>query len=79
MNKLDDKTFAMGLLRQAADRHMTEQALSLMMVSTPRGSAVDWAVVRARLANFLADLTLPPDGIAGLTVAGLEHDEMDVA
>jgi len=56
MAKLDDKACVMSLLQQAAKRNLTTQALEVMISTTPRGAAINWLMVRAKLDNFVANM-----------------------
>ena len=78
MDKLDDKVVAMSHLRQAAKRNKRKEALALMMATTPRGAAVNWAVVRARLDDFLAKRTPPTDGGAGIAPSFAGRGDGDI-
>ena len=79
MSEVDDKTIAMDLLQQAADRTSRQEALSTMMSTTPRGAVVNWVAVRAKLQNFIANLTLPPSGEFAMSVAQVEKEDADLA
>ena len=56
MAKLDDKACVMSLLRQAAKRNLTVKALEVMISTTPRGAAINWLMVRAKLHNFVTNI-----------------------
>ncbi len=79
MNEVDDKTLAMDLLKQAADRTSIQEALCTMMSTTPRGAVVNWVAVRTKLQNFIANLTIPPTGEFVMSVAQKENEDADLA
>ena len=53
-----DKAIAMSLLKQAAERKLTNQALELMIRTPPRGASVDWLVVGESLENLIGNTLL---------------------
>jgi len=53
-----EKAIAMSLLKQAAERKLTNQALELMIRTPPRGASVDWLAVSESLENLIADTPL---------------------
>ena len=79
MNDVDDKTLAMDLLKQAAERTSRKEALCTMMSTTPRGTVVNWVAVRAKLQNFIANLTIPPGGKCAVPAAKVENEDRNAA
>lgn len=70
MNEQHDKALALDLLKQAAERTSMQEALFLMMSTTPRGAAINWGSVRTTLQDFIADLTIPPNSKFAVAAAG---------
>ena len=64
MNEQNDKALALNLLKQVAARTSMQEALFLMISTTPRGAAINCELVRTTLYDFIANLTLPPSSIA---------------
>lgn len=79
MNEVDEKTLAMDLLKQAAERTSIQEALCTMMSTTPRGAVVNWVAVRTKLQNFIANLTIPPSGEFAMSVAQVENEDRNTA
>ncbi len=78
MNEQNDKALAMDLLKQAAERTSMQEALFLMMSTTPRGAAINWGLVRTTLYDFIADLTLPPSSEIASAVER-NNDQLDAS
>ena len=53
-----DKAIAISLLKQAAERNLTNQALELMIRTPPRGASVDWLAVGESLEHLIANTPL---------------------
>lgn len=78
MNEQNDKALVLDLLKQAAERTSMQEALFLMMSTTPRGDAINWVSVRTTLQDFIADLTLPPNSKFAIAAAGdCNNDQPD--